>query len=64
MKVGVMLNLPSPPPLALNRQPQEGQGTWGHGGQDRMMDTGKASNGCGGRGGMKANGPREDEGTS
>ncbi len=63
MKVGVMLPPPRapPPPLALNRQSQEGQGTQGHGREDCTMDIGKAFNGCDKRGGKKANGPKEDE---
>jgi hypothetical protein len=29
------------PPLALNKWPQEGYGTWSHGGKDYMTDIGK-----------------------
>jgi hypothetical protein len=28
------------PPFALNRWPQEGQGMWGHKGEDHMIDIG------------------------
>jgi len=34
------------PPPTLNRQPQEGQGTQGHGKEDRTMDIGKVYNAC------------------
>lgn len=37
IKVGAMLN----PPLALNRWPQEGYGTWSRGGKDYTTDIGK-----------------------
>jgi hypothetical protein len=40
-KVGFVIN-----PF-LRKQPQEGQGMWGCGGKDRMMNTRKAPNGCG-----------------
>ncbi len=33
-------------PLTLNRRLQEGQGMWGHEGEDCMMDIGKVLNGC------------------
>ncbi len=48
----------------LNKRLQERQGTQGCKGKDYMMNVGKALNGCGGRNGKSANGPKEDEGTN
>jgi hypothetical protein len=50
------------PPPTLNRWPQEGQGMWGHKGEDYKIDITKTPSGCGEWGEKKANGPKEDEG--
>ncbi len=55
MKVNVVLN-----PHALDRQPQEGQGTRGQEGKDCIMDTQKTFSGCGKQGEKEANEPRKD----
>jgi hypothetical protein len=49
-------------PPTLNKWPQEGQGTWGHEGEDYKIDTREAPSECGGWGEKRANKPKKDEG--